>query len=242
MEEEIKTKMDKKRTRLSFIHRFIPPKNKEGVGGIGTVKQGSQSFTTFLLLHGTGGNEQDLIPLAYELDKNAAILSPRGKVLENGISPRFFRRLEEGVFDLEDLKFRTNELTDFVIDASKTYDFDLKHILAVGYSNGANIAASMLLLRPEILSSAILFRAMVPLVPETLPDLSDKRIFMSSGLYDPIVSKQEADRLFDLFKKAGANISLSWQESGHELTMEEIRKAKEWLMNSISSSRSSFAK
>jgi predicted esterase len=174
--------------------------------------------------------------LAYELDKNAAILSPRGKVLENGISPRFFRRLEEGVFDLEDLKFRTNELADFVIDASKTYDFDLKHILAVGYSNGANIAASMLLLRPEILSSAILFRAMVPLVPETLPDLSDKRIFMSSGLYDPIVSRQEADRLFDLFKKAGANISLNWQKSGHELTMDEIQKAREWLrMHSASS-------
>jgi predicted esterase len=114
--------MDKNRTRLSFIHRFIPPKNKEGSDGIGTVKQGEeQSFTTFLLLHGTGGNEEDLIPLAYELDKRAAILSPRGKVLENDITPRFFRRLAEGVFDLEDLKFRTNELADFVIDASKTY-------------------------------------------------------------------------------------------------------------------------
>ena len=133
------------------------------------------------------------------------------------------------------MKFRTNELADFVIDASKAYDFDLRLIIAVGYSNGANIAASMLLLRPEILSSAILFRAMVPIVPQTLPDLSDKRIFMSSGLYDPIVSSQEADRLFGLFKKAGANISLSWQESGHELTMDEIRKAREWLVHSASS-------
>jgi phospholipase/carboxylesterase len=179
--------------------------------------------------------------LAYELDKRAAILSPRGKVLENGIAPRFFRRLAEGVFDLEDLKFRTNELADFVIDASKTYNFDLQHVIAVGYSNGANIASSMLLLRPEILSSAILFRSMVPLVPQTLPNLSNKSIFMSSGLYDPIVSRQEAENLFGLFKKAGANISLSWQESGHELTMEEIRKAKEWLLHSISSQRSSFA-
>ena len=110
------------------------------------------------------------------------------------------------------MKFRTNELADFVIDASKTYNFDLQHIIAVGYSNGANIAASMLLLRPEILSSAILFRAMVPLVPQILPNLTKKHIFMSSGLYDPIVSRQEADRLFGLFKKAGANISLSWQE------------------------------
>jgi phospholipase/carboxylesterase len=168
--------------------------------------------------------------LAYELDKRAAILSPRGKVLENGITPRFFRRLAEGVFDLEDLKFRTNELADFVIDASKTYDFDLQHIIAVGYSNGANIAASMLMLRPEIISSAILFRAMVPLVPETLPDLSNRHIFMSSGLYDPIVSKHEAEKLFGLFKKTGAKVSLSWQDSGHELTMEEIRKAKDWLL------------
>jgi phospholipase/carboxylesterase len=229
--------MDKKKTELDFIHSFIPPRLEES--GVGTAtrrrKIEGKAFTTFLLLHGTGGNEQDLIPLAYELDKRAAILSPRGKVLENGITPRFFRRLAEGVFDLEDLKFRTNELADFVIDASKTYDFDLQHVISVGYSNGANIAASMLLLRPEILSSAILFRAMVPLVPQTLPDLSDKRIFMSSGLYDPIVSRQEADRLFDLFKKVGANISVSWQESGHELTMDEIRKAREWSVHSASS-------
>src|SRR5919197_4953404 len=233
--------MDKKKTEMGFIHRFIPPKDDESAANAAkrtsrqeTETQG-KTFTTFLLLHGTGGNEQDLIPLAYELDKSTAILSPRGKVLENGVVPRFFRRLAEGVFDLEDLKVRTNELADFVIDASKTYNFDLQHVIAVGYSNGANIAASVLLLRPEILSSAILFRAMVPLVPQTLPDLSDRRIFMSSGLYDPIVSRQEADRLFGLFKKAGANISLSWQESGHELAMEEIWKAKEWLLHSASS-------
>jgi phospholipase/carboxylesterase len=229
--------MDKKKTELDFIHSFIPPRLEESGAGTATRRRKieGKAFTTFLLLHGTGGNEQDLIPLAYELDKRAAMLSPRGKVLENGITPRFFRRLAEGVFDLEDLKFRTNELADFVIDASKAYGFDLQHVISVGYSNGANIAASMLLLRPEILSSAILFRAMVPLVPQTLPDLSDKRIFMSSGLYDPIVSRQEADRLFDLFKKVGANISVSWQESGHELTMDEIRKAREWLVHSASS-------
>src|ERR671933_3084585 len=216
--------MVKTKTDLGFIHRFVPLKN---LPDSEKAKQGEiegKTFTTFLLLHGTGGNEEDLIPLAYELDKKAAILSPRGKVLENGVTPRFFRRLAEGVFDLEDLKFRTNELADFVIDASKTYNFDLQHIIAVGYSNGANIAASILLLRPEILSSAILFRAMVPIVPQTFPDLSDKHIFMSCGLYDPIVSRQETDRLFGLFKKAGADISLSWQNSGHELTMEDIQK------------------
>src|SRR5918912_142176 len=239
--------MYNKKTGLGFIHTFIPPKYGQSSSNTATrtsrleTETQGKTFTTFLLLHGTGGNEQDLIPLAYEIDKSAAILSPRGKVLENGITPRFFRRLAEGVFDLQDLKFRTNELADFVIDASKTYNFDLQHVISVGYSNGANIAASMLLLRPEILSSAILFRVMVPLVPQTLPDLSDKHIFMSSGLYDPIVSKQEAEKLFGLFKSAGAKVSLRWQESGHELTIEEIRKAKEWLMNSISSSHPSFA-
>ncbi len=234
--------MDKKKTELGFIHSFIPSRVEESEDGPSTrrgrgeTETQGKAFTTFLLLHGTGGNEQDLIPLAYELDKKAAILSPRGKVLENGITPRFFRRLAEGVFDLEDLKFRTNELADFVNDASKTYNFDLRHVTAVGYSNGANIAASMLLLRPEILSSAILFRAMVPFVPQASPDLSNKYIFMSSGLMDPIVSKQEAERLYSMFKNAGAKVSLIWQQSGHELTMDEIRKAKEWLMNSTSSS------
>src|ERR687887_1171288 len=224
--------MVKTKTDLDFIHRFVPPKNVLDSERARQLATERKTFTTFLLLHGTGGNEQNLVPLAYELDKTAAILSPRGKVLENGIAPRFFHRLAEEVFDLEDLKFRTNELADFVNDASKTYDFDLQHVIAVGYSNGANIAASMLLLRPEILSSAILFRAMVPLVPQTLPDLTKKHIFISSGLYDPIVSRQEAGRLFGLFKNAGAKVSLSWQESSHELTMDEIRKAKEWLLHS----------
>jgi phospholipase/carboxylesterase len=206
-----------KKNQLGFIHRFIPSNSKV--------------FTTLLLLHGTGGNEEDLIPLAYELDQGAAILSRRGKVLENGVAPRFFRRLAEGVFDIEDLKFRTNELADFVNGAVKFYGFDLQRVLAVGYSNGANIAASMLLLRPETLSAAILFRAMVPFVPEMLPDLSNKHVFMSSGLHDPIVPKQEAERLFSLFKKAGAKVSLYWQNSGHELRIEEdVQKAKECLL------------
>jgi phospholipase/carboxylesterase len=218
-----------KKNQLGFIHRFIPSKNKKNGARIRTSEQGSKVFTTLLLLHGTGGNEDDLIPLANELDQRAAILSPRGKVLENGM-PRFFRRLAEGVFDIEDLKFRTNELADFVKDASKAYDFDLQRTIAIGYSNGANIAASMLLLRPEILSAAILFRAMVPLVPDILPDLSNKHIFMSSGLHDPIVPKQEAEGLFGLFKNAGAKVSRSWQESAHELTIEEVQKAKEWLL------------
>ena len=213
------------KNELGFIHKFIPSNKKERLGG--RVK-----VPTFLLLHGTGGNEEDLIPIGHEISSEAAILSPRGKVLEDGMA-RFFRRLAEGVFDIEDLKFRTNELADFVKAASKAYGFDMQHIIAVGYSNGANIASSMLLLRSEILSAAILFRAMVPLVPEVLPNLTDKRIFMSSGLHDPIVPKREVESLSSLFKKAGAEVSLYWQNSGHELRIEEVKKAKEWLHSSF---------
>jgi predicted esterase len=212
-----------KKNQLGFIHKFIPSNKKEMTGRVRKI------IPTLLLLHGTGGNEEDLIPLAHEIDPEAAILSPRGKVLENGIYPRFFRRLDEGVFDIEDLKFRTNELADFVKDASRVYDFDMHRVIAVGYSNGANIASSILLLRPEILSFTILFRAMIPLVPEVLPALTNKHIFMSSGLHDLIVPKQEAVGLFELFKKAGADVSLCWQGSGHELTIEDFKKAKEWL-------------
>src|SRR5436190_19703801 len=149
------------RQQSSFIHQFDPGNSKR----------------TLLLLHGTGGNERDLIPLGHDLDPNASLLSPRGKVLENGM-PRYFRRLAEGVFDLEDLKKRTHELADFVIAAAKHYKIDVKNMVAVGYSNGANIAASTLLLRPEILPAAVLFRAMVPLVPETQPDLSSVRVWI----------------------------------------------------------------
>jgi predicted esterase len=209
------------KNQLGFIHKFIPSNIKV------ERKGGSKKVPTFLLLHGTGGNEEDLIPVAREISSEAAILSPRGQILEDGIAARFFRRLAEGVFDLEDLRFRTNELANFVNNASKTYGFDLQHVIALGYSNGANIASSMLLLRPEVLSAAILFRAMVPFVPNTLPDLSNKYIFMSSGLYDPIIPKQEAERLFSLFKNGGAKVSISWQSSGHELVMEDVKKAKE---------------
>lgn len=204
---------------LGFIHRFIPP-NKSGA-----------RTTTLLLLHGTGGTEEDLIPMGRQIAPNAAKLSPRGKVLENGM-PRFFKRLAEGVFDVEDLKLRTHELADFVVAASKVYGFDLRYVVAVGYSNGANIAASELFLRPSLFSSAILYRPMVPLIPEVLPDLSAKHIFISAGLHDPIVSNRETENLFNLLKKTGvADISINWQNSGHELTLEEIRKVKDWLLH-----------
>jgi phospholipase/carboxylesterase len=221
--------MDKKTQYLGFIHRFTPSNKKEARTGGGRAK-GRTPHVTLLLLHGTGGNEEDLIPLGYEIAPDSAILSPRGQVLENGM-PRFFRRLAEGVFDMEDLKFRTHELADFVEEASEVYRFNLQRLVAVGYSNGANIAASALLLRPGILPYVILFRPMVPLVPEPLPDLSSTHVFISAGLHDPIVPDQETKNLFSLLQKAGADVSINWQNSGHELILEEIRKAKDWLLS-----------
>ena len=200
------------RPQPDFIHEFVPGKSER----------------TLLLLHGTGGNERDLIPLGHELDPNAALLSPRGKVLENRM-PRFFRRLAEGVFDLEDLKNRTHELADFVGAAAKHYKIDIKHIIAVGYSNGANIAASLLLLRPEILSAAILFRAMVPLIPETEPDLDSVRVWIGAGSNDPIVPASETKELAELLRGAGANVTIRFFQAGHDLTQQDVEAARKWL-------------
>ena len=202
------------RPQPDFIHEFVPGKSRR----------------TLLLLHGTGGNERDLIPLGQELDPNASLLSPRGKVLENGM-PRFFRRLAEGVFDLEDLKKRTHELSDFVIAAAEHYKIDMKNIVAVGYSNGANIAASMLLLRPGIVSAAILFRAMVPLVPEVQPNLSSVRVWIGGGKFDPIVPASEMKRLVELLRGVGADVTVRFFEGGHELTHGDVDAAREWLMS-----------
>jgi phospholipase/carboxylesterase len=205
-------------SELGFIHQFIPASTRP-------------DQVTLLLLHGTGGNEQDLIPLGQELYPRAAILSPRGKVLESGM-PRFFRRLAEGVFDIEDLKFRTHELADFVRKASKVYNFDLRYLISIGYSNGANIASSLLLIHPEIITSAVLFRAMVPFIPEKVPNLTGKNIFIGAGQYDPIVPRKQTETLFGFFKKAGANVVLHFEEnSGHELGYDEISAAKDWLFN-----------
>jgi predicted esterase len=195
-----------------FIHEFVP----------------GSSSRTLLLLHGTGGNERDLIPLGQELDPNAALLSPRGKVLENGM-PRFFRRLAEGVFDLEDLKYRTNELADFVTAAGEHYGFTSDNVVAVGYSNGANIAASMLLLRPEIMHRAILFRAMVPLIPDTLPDLSSVRVWIGAGDQDPIVPASETKRLVEFLRRAGADVTIRFAKAGHGLTNDDLEAARHWL-------------
>jgi phospholipase/carboxylesterase len=182
---------------------------------------------TVLALHGTGGDENDLIPLAKMIAPGAAILSPRGKVLENG-APRFFRRLAEGVFDQEDLRARTGELAAFVAEAAAEYRFDPAQVYAIGYSNGANIAASLLLSSPDVLAGAVLFRPMVPFEPINLPDLSNKRIFISSGRQDPIVPHALTERLATLLRESRADVTTVWQQAGHGLIQREVTEAASW--------------
>ena len=200
---------------LGFIHRFIPAEDRK-------------EFLTLLLLHGTGGDETDLLGLGRQLAPAAALLSPRGKVLENGMA-RYFRRLGEGVFDLEDLRARTHELADFVEAAARGYGLAADRIVAVGFSNGANIAASLILLRPAVLAGAVLFRAMVPLIPETMPDLQGKFVFLGAGRRDSIVRPAEPKRLRRLLVRAGATVALRWEEAGHGLTPADIEAARGWL-------------
>jgi predicted esterase len=187
---------------------------------------------TLVLLHGTGGNEEDLIFLGKKIEPNASILSPRGKVLENNM-PRFFRRLSEGVFDIEDLHIRSHELADFIQKCSFHYKFNLEKTIAIGFSNGANIAVSMLFLRPEVLQGAILFRAMVPFIPESLPNLLNKKILLSAGVQDPIVSRNETENLYSLFQKTNAITTLKWQPSSHNLIQKDILVAKSWVSNNF---------
>jgi len=203
---------------LGFIHRYIPPAAEgERAGG-----------TTLLLLHGTGGDEDDLIPLGRALLPGAGMVSPRGKVLERG-APRFFRRLAEGVFDQEDLARRTEELGDFVAAAARAYELERDGVVAVGFSNGANIAASLLLRRPGVLRGAVLLSPMVPFEPDTLPDLTGTSVFIGAGRVDPIARAPQADRLADLLRQAGADVTLHWEPGGHVVTEEEVDAARRWV-------------
>jgi predicted esterase len=200
--------------RLSFVHRYEPGDRADA--------------PTLLLLHGTGGDENDLQPLGRRLVPNANLLSPRGKVSEHGM-PRFFRRMAVGVFDIEDLIARTHELADFVAEAAAAYEFDPTRVIAVGFSNGANIAASLLLLRPGVLAAAVLFKAQVPLVPEETPDLSGTSVFITAGRADELIQPAETERLVDLLREAGADVDVYWHDGGHALTLEEVEAAREWL-------------
>ncbi len=199
-----------------FVHRYLP------------AKDGASEEATLLLLHGTGADENDLIPLGRALLPGAAILSPRGKVLERGM-PRFFRRLAEGVFDLEDLRNRTGELADFIEDAATRYDFDPARLVAVGFSNGANIAASVLLRRPGVIPAALLLSPMVPFEPESVPGLVGTVVFIGAGRSDPIVPQDHPERLASMLRDGGADVTLHWEPAGHTITAAEVEAARRWL-------------
>lgn len=183
---------------------------------------------TLLLLHGTGGDENDMLPLGRAVAPGAALLSPLGKVSENG-APRFFRRLAEGVFDQKDLAYRTDELAQFIADASQRYGIDRSRLFAVGFSNGANIAASLLLRHPEQLAGACLLRAMVPFVPQSAQHLERKPILLLEGIADSIVPRSNAAELASLFQTANADVRLEWMRAGHGITHDDVTTAKEWL-------------
>ncbi|MBT2583530.1 alpha/beta hydrolase [Planococcus sp. ISL-109] len=185
------------------------------------------SKPTFLLLHGTGGTETDLLPAAGHIDPEAGVLSVRGNVSENGM-PRFFKRLSEGVFDMEDLRERTEELHAFIGQAAEQYGFERDNVIAIGYSNGANIAANLLFTYKDSLKAAMLHHPMVPDRNAELPDLGGTRVFIGAGTNDPICPKEESEDLDKLLRGAGADVELHWEHRGHQLAMEEIAAAKAW--------------
>ncbi|MBD0382184.1 alpha/beta hydrolase [Paenibacillus sedimenti] len=185
-----------------------------------------------VLFHGTGGTEHDLLPLAQAVAPTSSVLSVRGNVLENGM-PRFFRRLAEGVFDEEDLIYRTQELNDFLDQAAADYGFDRNNLIAIGYSNGANIAGSLLFHHPGALRGAILHHPMVPRRGVKLPDLTGVPVFIGAGQNDPICSPRETEELQKLLGDAGASVAVHWERAGHQLTHTEVGAAAEWYKQNI---------
>jgi phospholipase/carboxylesterase len=195
-----------------FSHRFIP-----GPGD-----------RTLLLLHGTGGNENDMIPLGRSIDRDASLLSPRRNVLENG-APRFFRRLAEGVFDERDVVERGRELANFVSAAGKKHGFDQNTLVAIGYSNGANIASAMMLLGLLKFRGAILFRPMVPLSHPPDASLENCTVLICSGRFDPIATPDQVNALAELLRERKAEVEVQMRESGHGLTDADVEAARHWL-------------
>jgi phospholipase/carboxylesterase len=197
---------------LGFIHRFVPATDP--------------ALPPLLVLHGTGGDETDLLPLGARLAPGAALLSPRGRVLENG-APRFFRRLTEGVFDLKDLQFRTDELADFVVRAGRAYG--IARPIVIGFSNGANIATSMLLRRPQVLAGGVLIRGTVPFEPDAPPDLAGMPVLILSGARDPLVPAAKRDRLAQILRNAGAEVTYEVLKAEHHLSADDLVVAGGWL-------------
>jgi phospholipase/carboxylesterase len=194
----------------------------------------NEAAPTLLLLHGTGGTEHDLLPLAEIISPPSNVLSVRGNVLEHGM-PRFFRRLAEGVFDEEDLVFRTKELYDFLAESAVQYGFDRNNVVAVGYSNGANIAGSLLFHYKDALKGAVLHHPMVPRRGIALPELKSIPVFISAGTNDPICAPEETTDLEGLLSNAGANVHVHWENFGHQLTRSEVDAAQRWFEENFSS-------
>jgi predicted esterase len=203
-----------------FVHAHVAP------------AAGPNARTTLLLLHGTGGDERDLLPLGAQLLPGARLLGVRGQVLENGM-PRFFRRIAEGVFDEADIVVRAASLAAFVRAAADSYGFDPGHVTAIGYSNGANIAAALLLLHPGVLRQAVLFRTMVPLEPTVPPLLGGVRVLLAEGALDPIIPRENAARLAAMLQTAGADVALHWEPAGHALTANDLDVARRWLSGAV---------
>lgn len=220
-------------TMERFVHRFVPAEadtaepQQKGNGHAERLTSTSRPHP-LLLLHGTGGDENQLIALGRELAPNAALLSPKGQVDEGGHA-RFFRRVAEGVFDLEDLIARTHELATFIAGAKKAYNLNDARFVAVGFSNGANIAGSLLLLYPELFAGAVLYRPMVPFVPESLPNLKGTSILIVPGERDTLVPQEETERLIQLLQRTNATIKTAWQPGGHRMTDNDLTIAREWL-------------
>ncbi|MFL2100739.1 alpha/beta hydrolase [Desemzia sp. FAM 23991] len=188
---------------------------------------------TLLLLHGTGGTENDLLPLAEMVDAEASVLSVRGNIVENGM-PRYFKRLAEGVFDIENLKEETKNLADFIDEAAKKYGFDRDNVVAIGYSNGANIAGSLLFHYQDVLKGAILHHPMVPLRGMDLPNLNQVPVFIGAGENDPICAPQESKDLKHLLEEAGSTVEIDWGQHGHSLTQKEVVAAAQWYIKNFS--------
>jgi predicted esterase len=199
---------------FGFIHRFVPA-------------EGSASGDSLVVLHGTGGDENDLIGIGQAIAPGAAIVSPRGNVLENG-APRFFKRLAEGVFDPKEVRSRAEELARFIRAAVVTYRLDPTRVFALGYSNGANIASTVMLVEPGVLQGAVLFRPMLVYEPSERNDLAGSAVFISAGRMDPIVPVPSVERLVELFESAHAEVALKWQLAAHSLVPSEVREAAEW--------------